>query len=335
MGSMSLNTLVVSLSVLLMVACGVKKEPKSYEDEEQSSGSAGGTIAVTGGSRTSQLVTIPVQMTNRSFGLLASATTYTISLEGCASGYTSTADEGSTALQVYKFDRGCKAKLTTFTFNGKTYIPTAGDGFTTWAANDSATFDEAGEPGTFAVTVKVVSQLADPISGNETVVYQFSELDKGADETLLEADVGAGHALTVASQDPPSFTIFSAALVGINANGGGQFEFVLECTSTIGVTDVCEGVNMNVMTYKLVEDTYGSTLVIGDADALFPLGETAITLPADREAPGGTTTNGGFATVTLDGPDQMANNPNMIFIIQANDMSYQYFNVDVSTLTQN
>jgi len=89
------------------------------------------------------------------------------------------------------------------------------------------------------------------------------------------------------------------------------------------------------ITYKLVKDTYSGTLAISDAMALFPAGETTTTMGTDREAPGGATVNGGFHTVMLDGPNQMANNPNMIFIMEALDTSYQYFKVDVATLTQN
>jgi hypothetical protein len=156
------------------------------------------------------------------------------------------------------------------------------------------------------MTVSVISQLADPVAGTEAIVYQFSELVKGADETILEATLGAAHTLTAASQDPPSFTIHTVSFVGVTAGGAGQFDIILECTSDIGVTDTCEGVDFTDTTYKLVEDTYTSTMSIGDANALFPAGESSITLPGDREAPGGTTTNGGFATVTLDGPDEMA-----------------------------
>lgn len=320
---------------MLLGACGAEEEPTKYGDENGS----GPIVSSGGGSQDEgELVSIPVTLTNpTSLGFsLAAATTFDISLEGCATGYTSTADENSTALEVYKYDRGCKAKLTGFTYGGRTYIPTLTDPFTTWDANDTATFDEAGFPGTNAVTVKVVSQLADPISGTEAIVYQFSELIKAGTSTIAESVLGDSHSMTVGSQDPPSFTIKSIAFVGVNANGGGQFDFVLECTADIGVGNACAGVNFSDTTYKLVEDTYSSTMVIGDADALFPAGESTITLPADRVAPGASgTTFGGFQTTTLDGPDQMALNPNMILILQSGDMSYQYFNIDVSTLTQN
>lgn len=337
--SLTLRTSRLVAAALLAAVAGSgcqKSEPKTYTGEETRKGgvASGGSPSTDG-----QLVTIPVSLvdkraSNSGFSLLGSATTFDISLEDCATGYTSTADQDSTALLVYKFDRGCKAKLTGFEYNGLTYEPTVADPFTTWDANDVALFDEAGEPGTNAVVVKVLSQLADPVSGTEAVVYQFSELIKGADEDLLDTTVSAGHSMTVDSQPPPSFTIKSIDFVAVNAGGGGQFDIVLECTENIGVTDVCEDVDMADLTYKLIEDTYGSTLTIGQANAIFPADETAVAMPGDREAPGGATTNGGFHTITLDGPDQLALHPNMIFIIQAADTSYQYFNIDIETLTQ-
>ncbi len=324
------NTLLLALAA---ASCAQGKN-KSYDDEGGTQ--SGGTVSGAGGGGQvgQQMVTIPVELNYKAKSFaLANATTFDISLESCATGYTSTADENSTALQVYKFDRGCKAKLTGFTFGGRTYIPTVADPFASWNAGDIATFDEVGLPGTNAVTVKVVSQLADPVAGNEAVVYSFSELVKGADEAIMEAVLGDAHSMTVASQPPPSYTIEQVQFVGINAQGGGQFVFTLDCTAAMA-GDVCEQVDQADITYKLVEDSYASTMDIGEANALFPAGETAITLPGDQEPAAGLTPHGGFHTITLDGPDQMALHPNMIFIMQAADTSYQYFNVDVSTLTQ-
>jgi len=333
----------LTLSVLSLLVASACQKPEHSKPESTES-DAGGSVAGMGAggtlSRTAQTVAIQVSLIRKGtaglhegFGLVASATAFDISLEGCATGYTSTADEGSTALQVYKFDRGCKAKLTGFEYGGRTYIPTVADPFTTWNAGDSALFDEAGFPGTNAITVNVISQLADPVSGTEAIVYQFSEIVKGADESILEATVGAAHTLTVDSQPPPSFTIHSVEFLGVTAAGAGQFRFTMECTTAL-VVDECENVDMADLTYKLVQDTYADTMNIAEANALFPAGETAVTLPGDRTAPGGVTTNGGFISATIDGPNAMATNPNMIFIIQANNTSYQYFNVDVATLTQ-
>ncbi|NRA65501.1 MAG: hypothetical protein HRU19_13520 [Pseudobacteriovorax sp.] len=43
--------------------------------------------------------------------------------------------------------------------------------------------------------------------------------------------------------------------------------------------------------------------------------------------------NGGFESIDLTGPDQMHLNPNMILVVEADGKSYQYFNLDVSTLS--
>ena len=332
----TLQLILVSVSLVSGSACS-KKEAQTYSEDDADE--QGGGVAPIGGRTNSRpLVTIPVSFSSAGFELTASATTFTISLEDCASGYTSTADEQSTALQAYKFDPGCRAKLTTFSFNGRTYQPTASDPFTNWQADDLATFDESGEPGTYAVTVKVVSTLADPVSGAESIVYKFSDLLKGADTTLLEANVSASSSLTVESVDPPSFTIKSVELTEITANGQGVFTFVLECTTALVSTDVCAEVDMETMSYKLVQDTFNSTLVIEDAQTIFSTDGTAIAAP-DVVSPGDSgTINGGFQATGILGPAQMALHPNMIFIIESEDSgntSYQYFNVDVSTLTQN
>jgi len=331
----NLNYSIVFLTMLAAASCSQPKQ-KTFEDNGDSETS--GTVVGSGSTGSRELVTIQVSLldsTSSGGFSLADATAFDISLDSCISGYTSTADESSTALQVYKFDRGCKAKLTGFEYGGFIYIPTVADPFTTWDANDTAVFDEAGFPGTNAVTVTVVSQLADPVSGTEAIVYKFSELDKGADNSILEVTLGDAHTLTTGSQDPPSFTIDTIAFTGVNAQGGGEFTFTMECTADIGITSTCEGIDFADTTYKLVQDTYASTLLVGDANAMFPAGESAITLPGDRVAPGaGGTVNGGFTTATLTGPDAMATNPNMILILQSADTSYQYFNVDVSTLTQ-
>jgi hypothetical protein len=73
---------------------------------------------------------------------------------------------------------------------------------------------------------------------------------------------------------------------------------------------------------------------IGDAIALFPGDEVAVAMPGDLEVPSVAVTNGGFTTGTIDGPDAMALHRNMYFIIEAGNASYQYFNVDIATLTQ-
>ena len=83
-----------------------------------------------------ELIDIDVQVDEKEqgFNLTASATAYSLTIDSCASGYTTTVDENSPTVKAYKFDRDCLAKLTTFTINGITYNPDSADLFTTWQA---------------------------------------------------------------------------------------------------------------------------------------------------------------------------------------------------------
>ncbi|MGE0172714.1 MAG: hypothetical protein AB7T49_08015 [Oligoflexales bacterium] len=268
---------------------------------------------------------------------LASATAFTMSLEDCVSGYTSTADEGSPNLQVYKYDQECLAKLTAFSYNGSDFEPSAGDPFTTWLAGDAAIFEDVLD-NTNIMRVRVVSQLDSPISGTEPVEYLFSVIEQGSNENIADTVVGAAHAMQVDGLLPPALTISSVTYDGMTSDGEGLFTFTMECDSAVtgtGATRACEGLLLDKIKYRLVEDTYSSTLDISDAEALFPAGEYSIANPGDHLDTGaGGTTNGGFLTSSIEGPEQMHLFPHMILIFQADDTSYLYFNVDVTTLTQ-
>ena len=292
------------------------------------------------------LVTIPVALAESSSAislLLAPATDYDMTVDGCASGLTTTANELTPSLEVYKFDRGCLAKLTAFTSGGITYVPSSGDPFTTWLAGDTATFEDQSDP-TTTIAVKVDSQLEDPIAGTETVAYSFSEIEAGADENIASSVVGQSQTLSVSGQVAPDFNIATNGVnfVGITATGAGEFEFKFECASAqtgTGLTADCAGVTMSDLTYKLVEDTFGGTLTTAEAAALFPAGESSLLAAEVYDAGTNGLTNGGFTTKlgtgsALVGPDAMHDNPNMILILQAADTSYKYFNIDVSTLSE-
>lgn len=268
--------------------------------------------------------------------LTAAATAHEIQLTDCLSGYTATVTQvNADGLEVYQYDRDCLAKLTEFTYGGRVYLPTAADPFTTWQDGDTAVFDEAGEPGTLPLKVIVLSTLSNPVSGADVINYGFSELTGGATRNILWTTVGSSSKIMVGATTEPSFTIQSIEFLGITGTGAGQYRFVMECTSDIGITNVCETVDLVDLDYKLIEDTYASAPTEADAVTIFGTAGTAITLPGERVAPGDQgTTNGGFVTVVLDGPDDLANHPNMIFMMRSYNTSYQYFNVDVTVSAQ-
>ena len=94
--------------------------------------------------------------------------------------------------------------------------------FTSWIAGDLATFEESGNPAN-TIRVAVASQLDDPVSGTEAISYTFSEIVAGADEAIASSVVSDAHAITVAGQAAPNFTISAVSFAGMTAAGAGQF----------------------------------------------------------------------------------------------------------------
>lgn len=292
----------------------------------------------------SDMVNVPVVLeysgSTLAFGL-ADATSFTMSLEGCASGYSSTAHETDPSLKVYKFDQNCLAKLTAFSFGGVNWVPSATAPFTTWLANDTAKFADSTNA-LNQILVKVASQLDNPVSGTEPVTYKFSEIRTGSDTNIPQTVVGDSHIMSVNGQAAPSFTVKSVGFLSMTTAGAGQFQFTMECTDPLtgsGIAVACKDVKFIDLKYKLVEDTFGGVLTHAQAAGLFSSGSDSVAIPGDVVNPGQNgTINGGFVTKAgaqaLTGPNQMHSHPNMLLVLEASGTSYIYYNVDVATLTQ-
>lgn len=336
---MPLRVLSIYLFLIhLHLACGVKQEemdnapsknpvPKAFADNRR------------------QIVAIPVFLTQRSSSLTlaANATSFSVTLDGCVSGYTSTANELSTNLQVIKYDQDCLAKLTEFEINGVTYsaAATGATNFTTWAVNNTAIFANTLDD-TDKLIVKVIAQLGNPITGTEAVTYSFYNITQGADSVFPDTSIGDAHTMTVNGYAPPSFTLNSKRYVGMTANGEGEFEFTLHCTVALGnANTTCKDAILTDLDYKLVEDTFGGTLTLAQADTIFSTPGTEVDASevvdaGDADQDGNTLVRGGFYTnesTLLTGPTTIHSKPNMILIVR-NTLSYLYFNIDVTTLTQ-
>lgn len=344
----------VIASLTALAAC--QKAPKQDADDGDGDGAkvtststfAGGGGAQTTGQR-GKLV-IPFGIEHSSFALTGTpASSYSVNLAGCLSGYSATVTEANLdGVEVYSDDRNCLAKLVDFVTGGVTYNGTNGGAtnFTTWLAGDTAIFTSAGGA---KIRVRVVSQLASPITGTEAIVYQFSELlDATGDKTFTEDDVSDAHLITVASQEAPHFNVVGASFLGMDdTTGAPEFAFKLECvddptavsptsiamTAGSAANSLCGANDLNALTYKLVKDTYSSTPTITDAETIFGTAGIAVTLPTDQYAD--SATNEGFNTVTIDGPGGLgtAGNEHMILMLKAG-VSYTYFNVDVTTIVQ-
>lgn len=316
--------------VLTAVACGPKLESVSTGKNE---------AGTPDGRRETVTIGVSVDEGAAAFAL-ASATSYSMALEGCASGLSySNISQANPNVDVYKYDQNCVIKLNGFSINGINYVPSASDPFTSWAAGDIATFEESGNS-TNSLRVVVGSQLGNPIAGTESVAYTFSQIVAGSDSTFAKSAVGANHALSVSGQDATPMTVAALNFIGMTAAGAGQFQFTLDCNENVSGTAPalsCAGTSLSDLKYKLVKDTYSGTLTLAQAAALFDGSELSIA-DADKLAVGaGGAAHGGFVTKggasALTGPDQMHANPNMLLVIQVAGVSYRYFNVDVTTLT--
>lgn len=265
---------------------------------------------------------------------LAAASKFNISLEGCASGYTSLATETKVALNVYRFDRNCLAKLTSMEYGGIVYTPSAGVAFTTWQTGDAAVFTDGGSNN---IRVTVSSQLGNPVGATDTVAYSFTEIALGTNQVFAKNVVGSGKTLSVGGQSAPALQVKSLSFSGITATGAGQFGFALECIQVLsgsGVDSICKDLKLSQLKYVLVKDTFNGVLSASAAAALFTGASSTVALAEVIAPASGGLANGGFASKTLAGPDQMHLNPNMLLVIEGAGLSYLYFNVDVSVLTQ-
>jgi hypothetical protein len=281
-----------------------------------------------------ETISVGVNISEKGFAL-ANASTYTMRLEGCASGLTADITQAQAFVDVYKFDQGCVIKLTAFTYGGVTYEPTVGDPFNaTHSAGDIATFADTLNPAN-QLTVTVGSQLNNPISGTEAVSYTFSQITAGAAETIAKTVVGDAHTLSVTGTDAANVDITGVTMTGMTAGGAGQFTFKVDClvatTGTLPATLKCGANDLIGLKYRLIADnaTYNGDLTYTQAAALFDGSETTVA-SGDQFSTG----NGGFNALVT-GPNQMHNNPNMLFVIQSGGAggSYKYFNVDVTKLT--
>lgn len=271
-------------------------------------------------------ITIPVNMVDVSSFSLAPATNFEMTMDSCVSGHTATADETTGSLDVYKFDQGCLAKLTSFTSAGITYdnVSAGAVDFTTWLAGDTATFSD----GTNTIAVTVVAQLDSPISGTEPITYSFTTAEAGTGDTIADTTVGDSHVITVAGDDAPDVEIISHAFVGMTALGAGQFDFEFECQAAIAGND-CSGQDMTTYEWALEDANSFATPGVPSLAEL-----DALTMDATVGAVDGANgTNGGIDAPTLDGPDAMHTNPNMVLIVKSG-ASYKYFTVDVTVLSE-
>ena len=315
---------ILTAILLIMSSCGGQKQRdnvRSYGEKE-----------LTGG-----FMEIPIKLSATGKSLaLAGASSFSMSLSECASGYSiANVTQDTPSISIYQNDQGCLLKLHSFSFGGAQFVPSAADPFSSYLVQDSALFEDTANPSN-VLQVVVASQISSPSDPNDTVSYFFASVEDGGLESISDAITSSSHSIEVFAAAAPQFQISGVSFVGIAPNGAGEFTFVMECQSALIGTSIaaeCNEIFLNEVKYILIKDTYGGTLSLSEAAALFSGASSGIDASEVLALGSTDAPNGGFVTKTLVGPEVMHQNREMLLVVEGAGASYQVFNVDVETLT--
>ena len=286
------------------------------------------------------------------YGLeLVAATSYSMSLASCTSTLTGTVTTSS--VKVYIGDKSCLLKLSSFIYNTNTYVPKSGSGFTTWLANDTATFVNQSNANDLFL-VKVNNQLTQAgVATDDTVSYGFYQEVTGATQSIGSSSLTQSQSVAVGGTEAPNFVLSTNGspastgsvapfiFSGLNSSGAGQFVFNLYCSYAMGSSGNCGlsgsdagALALSSITYKLVGDSYnvstGTVLTIAQLQNIMASGTSSINLSTDILSDN----NKGFKTSTLTGPGAIASNPNMILVLSSGP-SYTYFSIQLQGVSNN
>lgn len=282
---------------------------------------------------------------------LISPTSYTLLIEGCASGYSANVSEAISTISILKTDSNCLAKLTQFSFDGNVYRAQSENGFSSYLEGDVATFvNQTNQNDTLSVRVK--AQLSSPILSTDKVSYVFGSLRGEAVSTVTAEIVSQSQNFSLSGQNALNFNLDSTSpsatvFKGLDDNSAGLFQFNLICnlpmTNVTSANSFCptlnksttQGCDLTDIAYKLVKDSYGvyagNQLTGQQIQEIFNTKGTSVSDSDDKINRG---SNKGFSTKVLTGPRPMVTNLYMVLILSCNDLSYQYFPIIAQPVTR-
>lgn len=240
---------------------------------------------------------------------------YSIILENCASGYTSSATSTNPKLIVVKDDKGCLGKLYNFTFNNLVYTQKTGLGFNKYTVGELATFSAKDANNIEHILfVQVVTQLSSGTQSTDTVTYQFYE---GSSSIASSKNSGSNSSQNTSQLDGSGsfqFNLISTLLSNTTSNGEGNFRFVLECDKPITdegspANTACEGTLFSSIDYVIIRDDNTSAVWdLTTTKAMFDSGGNPYTINPGTDIiaingpnpiKSGTLANGGFVSSIL------------------------------------
>lgn len=221
---------------------------------------------------------------------LVSADSYNAEISGCLSGYTKSLTMANSSVNVQNTDRNCLFKINSLVFHGETFTPAGGQDWTT-----GQSFNVTGGAGT-RLNFKVVSNIATPISGAQTVTVQFGYAEEGISQTVA---AGVSTGISVTGADPIDLEIVALAVTVDSGDGAGLFNFTLECADPVA-SGACNGVATGTLKAGLALDASGGAdLTLDECKTIAAGGSTGTSFAAGANP---SYPNGGLTTGNRKGP---------------------------------
>jgi len=293
-----------------------------------------------------------------SLNLVSTGTSLVVSVSGCASGNAVSGFNVSTSTisLLYTGDRSCLVKLLSFNLGSTTYSASAtgATNFTTWLAGDIATFANVNSS-TDTIKVFVSSQVTQTgVTGSDTIVYKFTDIQSGTAKSLVQASVGSGVSLpSLTSITTPNFTIQQVNYLGTTTEGQLEFAFTLPCASSVTGASVstyaCGSyIIQSQIDYIFVPDLYSQgAITYAQATTAFQYNNTTtpgslIVGTSGIDTFGNTLTNGGFYTASANSSTGAlttlifpGSQQNYVLFIRGKDslgnvLGFQYFYIDIT-----
>jgi len=297
-------------------------------------------------------------------GLVSTATNLFVTVSSCASGYTvgtgASPQAITSVVNLYNGDRGCIIQLEKFTLGSTTYSSQGqnAQAFSSTSAGGVATFQDVNNTSSI-IKVFIASHVTSPVT-TAAVSFNFTDIQAGTTNNISQANVSTPVPLSATGQAAPNYTMPFARYLSTNSDGSGNISVTMACGATVsgtGATETCSGINLTTqLDYKLVEDTYGGTLTVAQANSIFSTDGTAITSDGSTgtgitiaaggsDANSNTITNGGFNTSNssplLTTAAFYPSHLNYIFVLRQRDttgahntLSYLYVLVTLTSITQ-
>lgn len=303
---------VVFLSFIALMGCGLPLKDVTHNKKSATE---------------AEMINISTEI-NSSGLSLGGSIGFTMSISGCASGYSRsqiTEKEGSVAL--YKGDTGCTLYLERIsTPSGSDYIPY---GRIYWPGLKPGSLVEFKNIKDYddKISIELVKTLSSPLQEDDQIEFLFRQTSSG-DSISVGDSLSDSHDAVTYGAEPPQLELLSGSMRidGISA-GTSSFSFTLVCNTPV-VMSHCAEEPLTSISYVLVGQGL-SNLTTSDASDIFSGGN--YTVHQVESANVFHAGNGGFIIPSVGAPTPRFERSQITLILKL-DESYRYYIITVNRL---